>query len=143
MVLHLADNRHLLFYGNLGGNRRLRLPQDCFSVSFLTSHTTLLSEMSTGGMVRSFIAGKLSLVKPNDPVTGRVWQVVAHARYFIVRNDPCQGLWSPKMSVRPNQGSPKTGSTVVYFLDFLDFFNFATPLIVTLILIIGAMNNYV
>ena len=78
--------------------------------------------MSTVGIVRSFITGKLSLVKPNDPVAGRVWQVVAHARYFIVRNDPYRWLWSPKTSGRPNQRSPKTGYTVLtYFYSFNNY----------------------
>ena len=39
--------------------------------------------------------------------------MVADARYFIIRNDPCRGSWSPKTSDRPNQGSPKTGSNVI------------------------------
>ena len=75
------------------------------------------------------------MVKPNDPVAGRVWQVVAHARYFIVRNDPCRGLWSPKTSGRPNQGSPKTGSTV---FDVFDVFAYVVlPVVVAIVFVVA------
>ena len=44
-------------------------------------------------------------------VLGRVWHVVAHGRYVLIRNEPCLDKWSFKTSGRPWKRPPKKGVT--------------------------------